>query len=249
MPDRPAQDGRVEAFASALVVAWEKYTHLFGEPPHGTVAQLQALVELMPRPAQDGERFVTCCRCGQSFVDNERVEVLSTGCVPSPYAHSDKDRCIQRLLSVLAATREAAGLDMIGDVRAFHEQFGVPVADRVGWPPPYRIVLRRSLHTEEMRELEQAICHSNSLPEVADAIADLIYVLIGTAHEFGIPLAAVWREVQAANMRKVGGATREDGKILKPDGWTPPDVAGVLDHAARPGRPDALPPKKVPATK
>jgi predicted HAD superfamily Cof-like phosphohydrolase len=74
---------------------------------------------------------------------------------------------------------------------------------------------------------------AKSLPDIADAIADSIYVLVGTALEYGIPLDRVWAAVRAANMAKVDPVTglvrkRADGKILKPDGWQPPDIAGVL---------------------
>lgn len=44
----------------------------------------------------------------------------------------------------------------------------------------------------------------------------------------GIDLRPVWSEVHAANMRKTTGPVREDGKRLKPEGWQPPDIAGVL---------------------
>lgn len=43
-----------------------------------------------------------------------------------------------------------------------------------------------------------------------------------------IDLPDVWEAVQAANMAKEGGGTREDGKILKPPGWQAPDIAGIL---------------------
>jgi predicted HAD superfamily Cof-like phosphohydrolase len=56
----------------------------------------------------------------------------------------------------------------------------------------------------------------------------LVYVLIGTALEFGIPLQAVWDRVHASNMNKVGGGQDAKGKIQKPPGWIAPDVAGVL---------------------
>jgi predicted HAD superfamily Cof-like phosphohydrolase len=66
------------------------------------------------------------------------------------------------------------------------------------------------------------------LPEVADALADLDYVIEGTRLEFGIDGGPIADAVHAANMRKVGGPTRADGKILKPDEWEPPDIAGEL---------------------
>jgi predicted HAD superfamily Cof-like phosphohydrolase len=69
------------------------------------------------------------------------------------------------------------------------------------------------------------------LVEVARQIADLHIVVSGTALEFGIPEPAVIEEVHAANMRKVGGPKREDGKQLRPEGWEPPNVARVLEEA------------------
>jgi predicted HAD superfamily Cof-like phosphohydrolase len=136
---------------------------------------------------------------------------------------------------------------MIEDVAAFHSKFGVPVETVPRVPAEERIMLRFRLVQEEYEELIQAMgveeCgppgetwweanqKKTHLPETADAIADLIYVLIGTAHEMGIPLQAVWDRVQAANMAKVGGGQDAKGKVMKPPGWIAPDIAGVLrDH-------------------
>jgi predicted HAD superfamily Cof-like phosphohydrolase len=66
------------------------------------------------------------------------------------------------------------------------------------------------------------------LPAFADALADLAYVMEGTAIEFGIDSGPIAAEVHRANMTKVGGGKREDGKILKPEGFRPPDVEGEL---------------------
>jgi len=69
---------------------------------------------------------------------------------------------------------------------------------------------------------------ATDLPALADACADLDYVVEGTRIAFGIfgpPIAA---EVHRSNMAKLGGPRREDGKVLKPEGWTPPDIAGEL---------------------
>lgn len=117
--------------------------------------------------------------------------------------------------------------DMVKDVLEFHQKFGVPSLDTPGFPSPKRVTLRIDLIREEFSEFQWAI-DDRDLPATADAIADLIYVLIGTAHEFGIPLEPIWDAVQASNMAKEGGATREDGKILKPPGWSAPDIAGIL---------------------
>lgn len=67
------------------------------------------------------------------------------------------------------------------------------------------------------------------LLETADAIVDLGYVLEGLAIVLGVDTNAVWREVQRANMAKADGPRRpSDNKLLKPPGWRPPDIAGVL---------------------
>jgi predicted HAD superfamily Cof-like phosphohydrolase len=66
------------------------------------------------------------------------------------------------------------------------------------------------------------------LVSLADGLADLDYVVEGTRLEFGIDGAPIAAEVHRANMTKVGGPNREDGKRLKPPGWTPPDIEGEL---------------------
>lgn len=66
----------------------------------------------------------------------------------------------------------------------------------------------------------------------ADAIVDMAYFLHGTALVSGTPFQACFDAVHAANMAKLGPngqvIRRSDGKILKPEGWRPADVAEVL---------------------
>ena len=65
----------------------------------------------------------------------------------------------------------------------------------------------------------------------ADATVDLDYVVEGARNEFGIDSNEVWTEVQRANMDKFKGEKVYDEsglKILKPKGWKPPDIDGVL---------------------
>lgn len=71
---------------------------------------------------------------------------------------------------------------------------------------------------------------AQSLPKVADGLADLIWVICGAAAQLGIDLDSVWEEVRRSNFDKVGGPVREDGKILKPEGWRGPDIEGALDR-------------------
>lgn len=120
----------------------------------------------------------------------------------------------------------------VEDVTAFHLACDVPILDTPGWPGADRVELRERLLDEEYIELQSAIAARN-LAHTADAIADLIFVAIGAALEFGIPLDPVWDEVQRSNMAKVDRATgkvrrRDDGKILKPEGWKPPEVERII---------------------
>jgi predicted HAD superfamily Cof-like phosphohydrolase len=116
-----------------------------------------------------------------------------------------------------------------GAVRDFHVAFGVEIGD--SWTKEERRALRVRLITEEFHEYVDAeICNDKVL--VADALADLLYVIHGCALEYGIPLDLVFAEVHRSNMAKLGPdgkpLLRPDGKILKPDGWTPPNIAGIL---------------------
>lgn len=85
---------------------------------------------------------------------------------------------------------------------------------------------------EEVAELGAAL-DDGDIASAADAVADAIYVLCGLAVRLGVPLDDVWREVHAANMRKVRGpGKRGDIDVVKPPGWQPPDVAGILRRYA-----------------
>jgi predicted HAD superfamily Cof-like phosphohydrolase len=108
----------------------------------------------------------------------------------------------------------------------FQELVEAHTDDEFGQPPS----LRRAFEFIEQWIRERAV-FSVDLPATADALADLDYVIAGTRLTYGIPGAEVAAEVHASNMRKVGGKPDENGKLQKPDGWTPPDVEGVLRRA------------------
>lgn len=126
---------------------------------------------------------------------------------------------------------------LVDDVKAFHVACDVPVLNKPTIPPADRVKLRINLIDEEVnRELIPAMI-AGDLPKIADGLADSVYVHVGTALEYGIPLEVIWGIVQAANMDKVDPVTgkvirREDGKILKPSGWKPPDVEAALASAS-----------------
>jgi predicted HAD superfamily Cof-like phosphohydrolase len=69
--------------------------------------------------------------------------------------------------------------------------------------------------------------------ETIDGLCDLIYVVVGTAVTAGIDLGPHFTEVHRANMMKLQGPKRADGKQLKPEGWQPPDHEAVLIRQAR----------------
>lgn len=110
------------------------------------------------------------------------------------------------------------------DVWRFHEALDIPIGLT---PQVRRPELRASLIEEEASETCAAM-RGGDLVESIDGLCDLLCVTYGAAVEFGVNLAPFWDEVHRTNMAKVGGPLREDGKRLKPPGWTPPDIAGVL---------------------
>lgn len=118
--------------------------------------------------------------------------------------------------------------DWFEDVLAFHRKFGCAVGEEGPRQPHTKTIdLRMELIREEWQELHLS-AWQGQVPDVADALADLIYVAIGMAISYGIDLRPVWAAVHAANMAKVGGPMRADGKILKPTGWMAPDIEGIL---------------------
>lgn len=129
---------------------------------------------------------------------------------------------------------------LLSDLRSFHNACDVPVLPTPQFPSQERIRLRDDILQEEVNELRDAISE-NDIVEVADALADIVYVTVGTALEFGIPLDRVWSEVHRSNMAKVDPVTgkvrrRSDGKVLKPEGWLPPDIKSALTQENPDGR-------------
>lgn len=110
-------------------------------------------------------------------------------------------------------------------VREFHVKFGVP--DSLVPDISQHRDLRIKLIEEEFRELRDSLDQDDVLG-VADALADLQYVVIGSALQWGIPLDRVFAEVHRSNMTKEGGGKRADGKILKGPDYEPPDIAAAL---------------------
>ena len=113
------------------------------------------------------------------------------------------------------------------DVLDFHEKFDCAIGDKPKFSDEKTMKLRLALIREEIDELTEAY-EDQDLSSFADAIADSIYVLLGTSISVGIDLKPIWNEVQKTNMAKVPGNSRKDGKVLKPKNWTPPDIDTLL---------------------
>ena len=112
------------------------------------------------------------------------------------------------------------------DVKIFMEACG---QDETGFGSQSELYME--LITEEFQELVEAFL-AKDMVEIADACADLKWVIEGLEHTLKIPQQEVWNEVARSNHAKIGADgkvhKRPDGKVLKPEGWTPPDIKGVL---------------------
>lgn len=128
--------------------------------------------------------------------------------------------------------------DVMAFMATFDKAFGEPGASLLEV-----IRLRGALIQEEYVETLEALAlvekgqREDALELLADGLVDLVYVVIGTAIAFGIPFDECWKEVQRTNMAKTDPKTggpiyREDGKLLKPEGWEPPDLKSILKRGA-----------------
>ncbi len=85
---------------------------------------------------------------------------------------------------------------------------------------------------EEAEELNQAIISKDRV-EMLDALTDILVVTIGAIHSMGADGEGAWNEVMRTNFAKIDPTTgkvrkREDGKVLKPEGWQPPNLKNYL---------------------
>ena len=116
-------------------------------------------------------------------------------------------------------------------VREFMNAFGQDVKVNPEMPGINTEALRYDLIKEELKEFWDASCHNN-LVEVADALTDLLYVVYGAGHAYGIDLDKCFEEVHRSNMSKLGEdgkpIYREDGKVLKGPNFFQPNLVEIL---------------------
>ena len=125
-------------------------------------------------------------------------------------------------------TGEGTNFELVGD---FMEAFGQDVQFEPTWPDFNTRELRLELIQEELDELSDAIADRDMI-QIADALTDLLYVVYGAGHTFGLDLDECFQEVHRSNMSKLGEngrpIYREDGKVMKGPGYFEPDLEGIL---------------------
>ncbi len=88
--------------------------------------------------------------------------------------------------------------------------------------------LYKNLIREEFDEFIRAYLESDEEGQI-DGCMDLIWVILGYCYMKGYDVDGAWKEVARSNLSKIDSATgkvikRKDGKVMKPDGWTPPNL-------------------------
>jgi len=121
----------------------------------------------------------------------------------------------------------------IKQVLEFYDAFGHPKSESPKYLETHRLIMRHNILTEEVVELLNAGVHGD-LANVGDAIIDCMYILIGTAIEFGLSdkLTAMFDEVHKSNMSKLGEdgkpIYREDGKVMKGPNYKKPNLIDIV---------------------
>ena len=118
------------------------------------------------------------------------------------------------------------------DVKTFMKTFGQMVRIKPKFPDEKTMQLRYDLIKEELNELEQAM-KTKDLKEVADALTDILYVTYGAGYAYGINLDKCFKEVQRANMSKLGKDGKpiynDRGKVMKGPNYLPPNLKQFVE--------------------
>ena len=118
------------------------------------------------------------------------------------------------------------------DVKAFMETFGQMIRTKPQFPDEKTMQLRYDLIKEELKELELAMKTKN-LKEIADALTDILYVTYGAGYAYGVDLDKCFKEVQRANMSKLGEDGKpiynEKGKVMKGPNYIEPNLKQFVE--------------------
>jgi predicted HAD superfamily Cof-like phosphohydrolase len=125
--------------------------------------------------------------------------------------------------------QDVSNFEKVGD---FMEAFGQEVLYEPTLPDFNLAALRLDLIEEEVQELRDGLGRS-SLLEVADALTDILYVVYGAGHAFGIDLDDCFSEVHRSNMTKLGEdgrpMYRDDGKVMKGPNYEEPNLLPFVE--------------------
>ena len=117
-------------------------------------------------------------------------------------------------------------------VGTFMKTFGQEVKTKPSFSSDKINKLRIDLIKEELDELQEAM-KSNDLLEVADALTDILYVTYGAGYAYGINLDKCFKEVQRANMSKLGKDGKpifnEKGKVMKGPNYSEPNLKQFVE--------------------
>jgi|TARA_B100002003_G_scaffold227292_1_gene234792 predicted HAD superfamily Cof-like phosphohydrolase len=118
------------------------------------------------------------------------------------------------------------------DVRIFMQTFGQIVRTKPQFPDDKTMQLRYDLIQEELFELKEAMKNKN-LKEIADSLTDILYVTYGAGYAYGINLDKCFKEVQRANMSKLGEDGKpifnEKGKVMKGPNYSEPNLKQFVE--------------------
>lgn len=123
--------------------------------------------------------------------------------------------------------------EKIISVAAFHDAFKIGNHHEPSMISPEECHLRHNLMKEENEEYLEA-CSRGDMVEIADALGDQLYILLGTILRHGLQhkIAEVFDEIHRSNMSKLdedgNPIYREDGKVLKSALYFRPDIAKIL---------------------
>jgi NTP pyrophosphatase (non-canonical NTP hydrolase) len=119
-------------------------------------------------------------------------------------------------------------IDYVQFVEIFMQKYNQTIRFKPEIPTEQEEDLRLRLIDEELNELRGAIVERD-LVGIADALADTLYVVFGTASAYGIPIADVFIEVHRSNMTKPFLGHDERGKKVQKGNYSKPNVAGIIE--------------------
>lgn len=121
-------------------------------------------------------------------------------------------------------------IDYVGMVEEFHEKYNHRISSRPHTFSDENALLRYKLIDEEINDELLPAIENRSTPdiiEIADALADSLYVIFGTALSFGVPIDEVFVEVHRSNMTK-STEKNEYGKSIKGKDFQPPRIEEIV---------------------